>query len=120
VSDRHPTTSDADVPDPQIGEALHTALDPGDDRAFAASVMARIDARAEGAGFWNLLGRWARPGIPVAAALALIVLFVLGRPGAEPTLDEALVGGDGEGAAAFLAHGQPPDAGILVPVSAAP
>ena len=112
------------TPDPVLGDALRTALrPPGDDAAFVARVMARYDATlaAGTVPTWEVLARWARPGIAAALALAVIGGFVLGRslpPGAESdesaTVEAAIVPASGPGLAALVTAAAPPDASIVL------
>jgi hypothetical protein len=63
-------------PDAELGHLLRECLEAPDPDAFAARVRAAIGAepRAEREGSWEILARWARPGLAAAA----IVLLSLG------------------------------------------
>src|SRR5437879_2062375 len=68
-------------PDPELGAALRSALEPKDDHAaFVARVMARYDQARDRATIPTLdvLASWFRPGIAAAAA-ALIACFLIRR-----------------------------------------
>lgn len=58
--------------DAVLGRLLREHLDPGGHEAFVARVLAaaRAGEAPGGAGPWDLLGRWAVPGIAAAALLA--------------------------------------------------
>lgn len=62
------------VPDDQLGALLRAHLTAGDDRAFAAAVMARVRHEpTPRASSWDILAQWAPRGLAVAALLALAV-----------------------------------------------
>src|SRR5438876_9065771 len=115
-------------PDPELGAALRSALEPKDDHAaFVARVMARYDQALDRATIPTLdvLASWFRPGVAAAAA-ALIAGFLIGRTvlfagaggGAAPvSMDAAIasaaVGGPGRGVAALVTAPSPPDPSIV-------
>lgn len=73
--------------DAVLGRLLREHLDPGGHEAFAARVLAAARAGEASArvGAWDLLGRWAIPGIAAAALLAAgLALGFDFRGGIEP------------------------------------
>ncbi|HEV8303776.1 MAG TPA: hypothetical protein VGQ25_02335 [Gemmatimonadales bacterium] len=106
-------------PDPELGAALRRALEPGDQAEFVARVMARYDATLAEASVptWEVLARWARPGIAAAVVAAVFGGFQLGRtlhaPDAPATLDAAMAPTSGPGLAALVTAPEPPDASVL-------
>jgi len=58
-------------PDEAIGRLLREHLGGADSVVFAARVRAAIAGEADTA--WDVLARWARPGLVAAAAVALTV-----------------------------------------------
>jgi len=68
-------------PDARLGEALRAALDPGDQAAFVARVLA---AAARPARTVDVLAAWARRGLVAAMAAAAVAGFLVGR-GSPPT-----------------------------------
>ena len=83
-------------PDAVLGAALGQALDPGDEAAFVARVLARADqARATAASWAAVLARWAGAGIAAAIVIALGAGYLVGRiasgPAARPSVTEALI-----------------------------
>ncbi len=107
-------------PDPVLGAALRAALEPEDQAAFVARVMAGCDvARAPSRPSWEILAGWARHGLAAAAVAALVAGFLLGRSVRAPaSLDEAFAApGTGLAApalAALVASQRPPDASVLL------
>jgi hypothetical protein len=109
------------TPDPVLGSALRSALQTGDQRAFVARVMARYDAALAEATVpaWEVLARWARPGIAAALVAAVLGGFVLGRSLQNPeagdsgAMDAAIVPASGPGLAALVTATTPPDASIV-------
>jgi len=105
-------------PDPELGAALRSALEPKDDHAaFVARVMARYDQALDRATIPTLdvLASWFRPGIAAAAA-ALIAGFLLGRAVLTPaptSFDAALAPLEGPGLAALVTAQDPPDASVV-------
>jgi hypothetical protein len=102
-------------PDPELGAALRRALDPprDDQAAFVARVMARYDRTLAAATVptWEVLARWSRRGIAVAATAAVLGGFLLGRvlqtPEPPETLDAALT------PIALMNATDPPDASVV-------
>jgi hypothetical protein len=80
-------------PDPAIGDALRRALEPGDDSAFVARVVAQVERVRAGAGAsWDaVLAGWARVGVAAAVTIALAAGYLLGRSAAAPTPRRASV-----------------------------
>jgi hypothetical protein len=105
-------------PDPELGAALRSALEPKDDHAaFVARVMARYDQALDRATIPTLdvLASWFRPGIAAAAA-ALIAGFLIGRAVLTPaptSFDAALAPLEGPGLAALVTAQDPPDASVV-------
>jgi len=105
-------------PDPELGAALRSALEPKDDHAaFVARVMARYDQALDRATIPTLdvLASWFRPGITAAAA-ALIAGFLIGRAVLTPaptSFDAALAPLEGPGLAALVTAQDPPDASVV-------
>lgn len=101
-------------PDPELGAALRAALQPRDQAAFVARVVAAFDTA--GIPTWELLVRWGRRGLAVAAAAA-IVAVVLGRLFRAPaSLDEAFAAAMDPAASAttaLLLADRPPDPGAV-------
>lgn len=54
-------------PDPVLGAALRGLLDGGDHAAFAAAVRARLPRPGNP---WEILARWARPGLAASLLFA--------------------------------------------------
>jgi hypothetical protein len=107
------------TPDPVLGNALRSALQSGDQRAFVARVMARYDAALAEATVpaWEVLARWARPGIAAALVAAVLGGFVVGRSlqsGDSATMEGAFVPTSGPGLAALVSATAPPDASIVL------
>ena len=79
--------------DVKLGDLLHRYLEPSDHPGFARRVMVGLHATDNS---WDVLSRWARPGI--AAALAFILgaaTWVILQSGAEPqSLADAVRPGD--------------------------
>lgn len=70
-------------PDPELGTALRGLLTPGDDAAFAARVLARLEPGSP----WEVLAQWARPGLAAALLLATALGFwvtLASTPAADP------------------------------------
>src|SRR5262245_21060310 len=99
-------------PDPELGAALHAALEPQDDHsAFVARVMAQSDHALERSSVATLdiLASWFKPGMVAAAALLVGFLFgraILGRATAE-SIDTALAPLEGPGLAALVMSADP-------------
>lgn len=83
------------TPDPALGAILRRHLDgQGDHAAFAARVRARLP---QSGSLWDILARWARPGIAAAALAAAllgywVVLRDTGPGGPEPGGELAATG----------------------------
>ena len=79
--------------DAELGDLLRQYLEPADHAGFVRRVMVGLHAPDNS---WEVLSRWARPGI--AAALAFILgaaTWVMLQSGAEPqSLTEAVLPGD--------------------------
>jgi hypothetical protein len=58
-------------PDHELGAALRALLSPGEDAAFAARVLARLEPGSP----WEALAQWARPGLAAALLLAAALGF---------------------------------------------
>lgn len=105
-------------PDPELGNALRAALEPGDNAGFVARVMANYDRALEQATVptWEVLASWFRPGL-AAAIVALIAGFVFGqsvlnRQDTE-SIETAMAPADGPGLAALVTAADPPDASVV-------
>src|SRR5947209_12109177 len=102
-------------PDPELGAALRSALEPKDDHAaFVARVMAQYERALDRATIPTLdvLASWFRPGIAAAAA-ALVAGFLLGRAALAPapaSIDAAMAPLEGPALAALVTAPEPPDA----------
>ena len=105
-------------PDPELGAALRSALEPKDDHpAFVARVMAQYDQALDRATIPTLdvLASWFRPGIAAAAA-ALLAGFLVGRTVLTPapaSIDAAMAPLEGPGLAALVTAPDPPDASVV-------
>jgi hypothetical protein len=79
--------------DPELGEVLRRQLTPDDHAGFVRRVMLGLHATDNS---WEVLGRWARPGL--AAAMAFILgaatWFALETRAEPASLIEAVVPGD--------------------------
>jgi hypothetical protein len=82
-------------PDAMIGDALRRALDPADESAFVARVLARAERLragvAAGASWDAVLAGWARVGVAAAVMIALAAGYVLGRSAPAPAPRRASV-----------------------------
>lgn len=58
-------------PDPAIAQLLRTYLEAPDDVAFTERLRQRLLQHEDSS--WEVLARWARPGLAAAACLALLV-----------------------------------------------
>ena len=98
-------------PDPQLGEALRAALDPGDHAAFVAAVLA-ADRPAR---TMDVLATWARRGLAAAMVAAALAGFLVGRGGEPATLPEDALAPTSAGAAsiALVTAAKPPDASVV-------
>lgn len=90
--------------DAHLGRLLREYLEPGDHDGFARGVMAQVRASDSS---WEVLSRWARPGIAAAAAflLGVSLWFALNQEADDPTLADAMRPGDAP--ASFLSARQP-------------
>ena len=79
--------------DTRLGELLRNHLEPADHGGFVNAVMLQVRSADSS---WEVLGRWARPGIAAAVAflLGLTVWFALNQPADDPTLVDAMRPGD--------------------------
>ena len=96
-------------PDPDLGLLLRRQFDTGDDRLFAARVLAGLPERANQ---WEVLARWARPGIAAACLGAALTGYWLGLHQAERSTPDAV--------AEVAATDQPSDGAALLSVVLAP
>ena len=108
-------------PDPQLGSALRSALEPpggADQSAFVARVMANYDRALEQSTVptWEVLASWFRPGL-AAAIIALIAGFLVGQAvlNAPETdsIETAMAPAEGPGLAALVTASDPPDASVV-------
>ena len=99
-------------PDPRLGEALRAALEPGDQAAFVARVVA---AAARPARTLDVLATWARRGLAAAIVAAAVAGFLVGRGGEPATIPEDTLAPTSAGAAsiAFVTAARPPDASVV-------
>jgi len=86
----HPFSADRDT---ELGSLLRDHLEPRDHAGFVRRVLAGLD-QADSS--WDVLSRWARPGMAAAAALMLgAATWFLLQGGTEPvTMVDALRPGD--------------------------
>ena len=78
--------------DAELGQLLRECLEAPDNVAFSARLRAALHRMPQDTS-WDVLARWARPGMAVAASIAFLVGLWLGRgaPRTEPaTLGEAI------------------------------
>lgn len=105
-------------PDPELGNALRAALQPGDQSAFVARVMANYDRALERATVptWEVLASWFRPGL-AAAIVALIAGFVFGQAvlnsRTTESIETAMAPAEGPGLAALVTAPDPPDPSVV-------
>jgi hypothetical protein len=90
--------------DTRLGELLRSHLEPSDHAGFVRAVMAQVRSADTS---WEVLSRWARPGIAAAAAflLGVTMWFALNQAGDDPTLADAMRPGDAP--ASFLSAVEP-------------
>ncbi|MBI1967735.1 MAG: hypothetical protein HYS40_07080 [Gemmatimonadetes bacterium] len=103
-------------PDPVLGAALRHALEPGDQAAFVARVVAGFDvARTAAAPTWEVLAGWAGRGIAAATVAALLAGLLLARsPRASVGVEEAFAStAEGGATTALLTGLRPPDASVV-------
>lgn len=80
-------------PDPELGVALRSALEPGDQAAFVARVLA-LAGEARASSWDGVLARWARVGVAAALLIAAAAGYFVGRataPALWPSVAEALI-----------------------------
>ncbi len=99
-------------PDPGLGQALRAALDPGDQAAFVARVLA---VAARPARTLEVLAAWARRGLVAAMAAAAVAGFLVGRGSAPTSSPEDALAPASAGAAsvALVTATRPPDASVV-------
>ncbi len=103
-----------------LGRVLREVLEAGDNRVFAARVMAEIralDVRPFRSDWWEVLGAWARPGLAAAAALVALTmgLAISSRTAGaveETTADDALQASTE--ASVLTVAANPPDVGFIL------
>jgi hypothetical protein len=117
-------------PDRELGRVLKEVLSGPDEAAFVNRVVARVAELQEGGSlglaWWEVLGRWARPGL-AAAALGLIVGVVIWTASMR-SMDQSLAAledplqflGDTGMPAAFLATAQPPNLDNILAIGLEP
>ncbi|MBA2627775.1 MAG: hypothetical protein H0U85_07160 [Gemmatimonadales bacterium] len=77
-------------PDAALGRLLREHLDAGDDAAFVARVRAAVRKTGRDTS-WDVLTRWARPGLAAASVIIGIGLWLaLNRAPDTPSLAEAI------------------------------
>jgi len=109
-------------PDPELGAALREALQAeGDDAAFAHRVLARIGgATANGGAWWDVLGRWALPGVAAALVMVTAATFWLSGRQVEPEVtagaleDTMRRSGEAVTPLVLLAASRPPDLDVVL------
>jgi hypothetical protein len=96
--------------DTQLGELLRAHLEPGDQGGFVRAVMVQVRSADSS---WEVLSRWARPGIAAAAAflLGVSMWFALNQPVDDPTLADAMRPSDAP--ASLLSADQPDNELVL-------
>jgi hypothetical protein len=90
--------------DAKLGELLRDYLEPSDTAGFVRRVMFQVRSADTS---WEVLGRWARPGIAAAVAflLGVTLWFALNQPADDPTLADAMRPADAP--ASFLSAREP-------------
>jgi hypothetical protein len=75
--------------DAALGDILRRHLEPEDHAGFVRTVMLKVQSADTS---WEVLSRWARPGVAAAAAflLGVTVWFALNQPADDPTLVDAM------------------------------
>lgn len=98
--------------DTKLGALLAEHLEPEDHSGFVRAVMSQIRSADTS---WEVLSRWARPGIAAAVAFfaGVTVWFALNLPVDEPTLADAMRPGD---APASLFSSDQPDNELVLEV----
>lgn len=114
-------SSEFDDRDPELADALNSALSAKDDNAFLQQVMLRVDQ----GGFlgaphwWDVLSLWAKPGLAVAVVtgvLFAVAIVSANRP--DPgTLTSIAEGLSSAGAAAEMAESAPPNPESMMAVA---
>lgn len=96
--------------DTKLGELLRDYLEPSDNPGFVRGVMFQIRSADTS---WEVLGRWARPGIAAAVAflMGVTVWFVLNQQADDPTLADAMRPTDAP--ASFLSAREPDNELVL-------
>lgn len=96
--------------DATLGEILREHLEPRGHENFVRAVMLQVRSADSS---WEVLGRWARPGIAAAAAflLGVSMWFALNQPIDDPTLADAMRPGDAP--VSFLSADQPDNELVL-------
>ena len=75
--------------DAALGRLLREHLDPGGDAQFAARVRAVVKSERDTS--WDVLARWARPGLVAAAVVIGLGLWLAAQGGGNvPTLADAM------------------------------
>ncbi|UCF19488.1 MAG: hypothetical protein JSU87_16450, partial [Gemmatimonadota bacterium] len=73
-------------PDERLGKLLRAVLSGGDDAAFVQEVLARVAGEEITTPIavqpWEVLGRWARPGL-AAAAVGLVAAVIVWLSGTQ-------------------------------------
>jgi hypothetical protein len=96
--------------DIRLGEAIRNYLEPADHAGFVRAVMLQVRSADSS---WEVLGRWARPGVAAAVAFLLggALWFALNQPADDPTLVDAMRPGDAP--ASFLSSAEPDNELVL-------
>lgn len=96
-------------PDPELGALLRAALEPEDQAAFVARVLAAVERRDTPT--VDVLARWARVGIAAAVLAAVAAGFAMHRSTTTvAAVDDVLTGA--EAGAVFAAR--TPDASVVL------
>jgi hypothetical protein len=96
--------------DTRLGEILRNHLEPGDQTGFVQALMLQVRSADTS---WEVLSRWARPGVAAAFAFLLggALWFTLNRPADDPTLVDAMRPGDAP--ESFLSSAEPDNELVL-------
>lgn len=100
-------------PDPAIARLLHDHLDPGDHAAFAERIRNQLREVPDSS--WDILARWSRPGVAVAAGVGMLLgLWLTDEPAADPamTLEDAIR--PAAAPAQLFASGRPPTGDVVL------
>jgi hypothetical protein len=102
-------------PDPELGHLLRECLDAPDADGFAARVRVAMAAQRPADGSWDVLARWARPGLAAAAIVIMSLGVWLGRVAQQQpaTLADALQPSDAPAALFAVAGGAPGSEDLL-------